>query len=130
MAPPPGNEARIKEAKGLSKSNLSKAESLYKEVLAKPPGANEAALRDYENALLGLGEVYRDNKKPDSLADLVKTSRTTLSSFAKAKTAKLGKRAVRSFSNIADSKQFASSLTSSMTFQTVSKPRSPSPSHV
>ena len=130
MAPPPGNEARIKEAKGLSKSNPSKAESLYKEVLAKPPGANEAALRDYENALLGLGELYRDNKKPDSLADLVKTSRTTLSSFAKAKTAKLGRLAIRSSKAIANCNQFASSLTTSMISRTASKPRSLSPNHV
>lgn len=90
MAPPPSNAVRIQEAKDLSKSEPFKAESIYQSVLSTPPGSNEAALRDYENALLGLGELYRDNKKSDQLADLVKTSRSTLSSFAKAKTAKLG----------------------------------------
>lgn len=90
MAPPPSNGTRITEAKELSKSSPSKAESVYKDVLSRPPGSNEAALRDYESALLGLGELYRDNKQPAELADLVKTSRSTLSSFAKAKTAKLG----------------------------------------
>lgn len=90
MAPPPSNATRIAEAKELSKTNPSKAETLYKDVLSKAPGSNEQALRDYENALLALGELYRDNKKVDELAELVKSSRLTLSSFAKAKTAKLG----------------------------------------
>ena len=94
MAPPPSNEARITEAKELSKSSPSKAESIYNDILSKQPGSNEAALRDYESALLGLGELYRDNKKTEQLAELVQTSRSTLSSFAKAKTAKLGQPAV------------------------------------
>jgi 26S proteasome regulatory subunit N6 len=91
MAPPPSNAERITEAKEASQTHPSKAEALYKGVLSRPPGSNEAALRDYENALLGLGELYRDTKNQEQLANLVKTSRSTLSSFAKAKTAKLGK---------------------------------------
>jgi hypothetical protein len=90
MAPPPTNEQKITEAKKISKSDAAKAESLYKEVLEKSPGSNEAALRDYENALVGLGELYRDHKRQGDLAQLVKASRTALASFAKAKTAKLG----------------------------------------
>lgn len=90
MAPPPTNESKIEEANRIAKTNPAKAEGLFKDVLAKPPGSNEAALRNYENALAGLGELYRDNKKAEELAELVKTSRSTLSSFAKAKTAKLG----------------------------------------
>jgi 26S proteasome regulatory subunit RPN6 N-terminal domain len=90
MAPPPTNEQKLAEAKRIAKSEPRKAESLYKEVLSKPPGSNEAALRDYENALVGLGELYRDLKRQEDLAELVKTSRSALSSFAKAKTAKLG----------------------------------------
>jgi 26S proteasome regulatory subunit N6 len=90
MAPPPSNAAKIEEAKKLSSSDPGKAENLYKEVLAKSPGSNQAALQDYENALVGLGELYRDHKQSENLAELVKTSRSTLSSFAKAKTAKLG----------------------------------------
>jgi 26S proteasome regulatory subunit RPN6 N-terminal domain len=92
MAPPPTNAARIAEANEVSKKDPSKAETIYKDVLSKAPGSNEQALRDYENALVGLGELYRDNKKVDELAELVKSSRLTLSSFAKAKTAKLGQR--------------------------------------
>jgi hypothetical protein len=87
MAPPP---SKVEEAKSLAKTEPQKAESLYKEVLAKSPGSNQAALQDYENALVGLGELYRDTKRIEDLAELVKTSRSTLSSFAKAKTAKLG----------------------------------------
>lgn len=90
MAPPPTGEHLIAEAKQASKTDPAKAEKLYKEVLARSPGVNETALRDYEAALIGLGELYRDYKNSKDLAELVKTSRQTLSSFAKAKTAKLG----------------------------------------
>lgn len=89
MAPPPVIAARISEAKELAGNSPSKAEAIYKDVLSKSPGSNEQALKDYENALVGLGELYRDNKKVEELAELVKSSPSTLSSFAKAKTAKL-----------------------------------------
>lgn len=90
MAPPPSNDSKVTEANKLAKSQPARAEALYKEVLAQSPGSNQAALQNYENALVGLGELYRDNKRVEDLAELVKTSRSTLSSFAKAKTAKLG----------------------------------------
>ena len=92
MAPPPSNADKLAEAKELSENDSSKAETTYKDVLSKAPVSNEQALKDYENALVGLGELYRNNKKADELAELVKSSRSTLSSFAKAKTAKLGQR--------------------------------------
>lgn len=82
---------RIAEAQKLAKSDPSKAESVYKDVLSKGPGSGEAALKDYESALMGLGELYRDQKKPKELSELVTSTRSTLSSFAKAKTAKIGK---------------------------------------
>lgn len=90
MAPAPVNTRRIEEAQKLRKTDPSEAEALYEDILSKGPGSGEAALREYETALIGLGELYRDTKKPDELAKLVRTSRSTLSSFAKAKTAKLG----------------------------------------
>jgi hypothetical protein len=90
MAPPPTNETKLSDAKKIGKSDPAKAEAIYKDVLSNAPGSNEAALRDYESALIGLGELHRDNKKAQELAKLVETSRGTLSSFAKAKTAKLG----------------------------------------
>lgn len=94
MAPPPADTKpdtkRIAEAQKLAKTNPSKAESIYKDVLSKGPGSGEAALKDYETALMGLGELYRDQKKSHELSELVTSSRSTLSSFAKAKTAKIG----------------------------------------
>lgn len=92
MAPTTDTADVLKEAKSQAKTAPSKAESLYQTILSKGPGSSEATSRGYEGALLGLGELYRDEKKPDELADLLKTSRSSFSSFAKAKSAKLGMR--------------------------------------
>ena len=91
MAPDPESTKRIEEAQKISKTEPAKAEAIYKDILSKGPGSGEAALRQYETALMSLGELYRDGKKSEELAELVRTSRSTLSSFAKAKTAKLGR---------------------------------------
>lgn len=90
MAPQPADTKRIAEAQKLAKADPSKAESVFKDVLSKGPESGEAALKDYETALMGLGELYRDQKKSHELSELVTSSRSTLSSFAKAKTAKIG----------------------------------------
>ena len=90
MAPEPTESAKIEEARKLGKTDPLKAEAIYKEILSKKPGASEAALREYESALMGLGESYRDTRKTDELAELVRSSTSSLSSFTKAKTAKLG----------------------------------------
>ena len=90
MAPNTENTKKIEEAQKLSKTNPPKAEQLYKDVLSKGPSTSEAALRDYETALMGLGELYSKERKPNELAELIRTSRSTLSSYARAKTAKLG----------------------------------------
>ena len=90
MALNPVNTKRVDEAQKLAKTDPAQAEKLYQEILSKGPGSSEVALREYETALMGLGELYRDGKKANELAELVRTSRSTLSSFAKAKTAKLG----------------------------------------
>jgi 26S proteasome regulatory subunit N6 len=86
---------RLEEAKAISSKEPAKAEQTYKYVLSQGPGSTEAASRDYEAALIGLGELYRDGKRSKELADLIKTSRDSFSSFAKAKTAKLGKYSLR-----------------------------------
>jgi hypothetical protein len=62
------------------------------ETQVKEALSNSKSDTDYESNLIALGELYRDNNRPNDLAELVKTSRTNLSSFAKAKTAKLGER--------------------------------------
>jgi len=84
------NSKRIEEAKRLSKEEPAKAEQIYKDILSKPPGANDRAVRDFENALMGLGELYRDHQRTQDLADLIQQTRDVLTSFARAKTAKLG----------------------------------------
>jgi hypothetical protein len=81
---------RIAEAQKLAKSEPTKAEEIYKDVLSTDPGSNDSAIKSYETALIGLGELYRDQKRVDALAELVKQARSVLSSFAKAKTSKLG----------------------------------------
>ena len=91
MAPNPENTKRLEEAKELARSNPGKSEALYKQILSEGPGTGDAALRDYEAALMGLGGLYRDHKKANDLGELVRASRSTLSSFAKAKTAKIGR---------------------------------------
>lgn len=90
MAPAATDSAKIEEARKLGKTDPLKAEAIYKEILSRKPGASEAALREYETALMGLGESYRDTRKTEELAELVRSSTSSLSSFTKAKTAKLG----------------------------------------
>lgn len=83
---------RLEEAKKQSKDEPAKAEQTYKDVLSKSPGSNDKAVREFESALVGLGELYRDHKRPQDLANLIQQTRDVLTSFARAKTAKLGKR--------------------------------------
>lgn len=90
MAPGPEVSQKITEAQSLSKPDPQKAEKIYKDILSKGPETGDASLHTYEAALIGLGKLYRDTNRPSELAELVRTSRSTLSSFAKAKTAKLG----------------------------------------
>ena len=90
MSDVPDDVFHLSDARAVAKTDAPKAESLYKKVLSKGLGSSEAALGNYEAALIGLGELYRDQKKPNELAELLKTSRSAFSSFAKAKTAKLG----------------------------------------
>lgn len=89
--PTPQDAKRIAEAQKLAKTDPKKAEATFKDVLSKEPGNTEAAIKTYETALVSLGELYRDQKRVDELAELIRQTRSALSSFAKAKTAKLGK---------------------------------------
>jgi 26S proteasome regulatory subunit N6 len=91
MAPVADSGKRIAEAQKLAKTEPAKAEQIYKEVLSTNPGSNEAAIKNYESALVGLGGLFRDQRRVDALAELVRQTRSVLSSFAKAKTSKLGK---------------------------------------
>jgi 26S proteasome regulatory subunit N6 len=59
----PADSARIVEAQKLVKTNPRKAESEFKEIISKSPSVtSDAAVREYETALVSLGELYRDEK--------------------------------------------------------------------
>lgn len=58
-----GDSERVREAKKVASSDARKAEQIYKEILSKPPSVtSDAAIREYETALVSLGELYRDAK--------------------------------------------------------------------
>lgn len=55
--------ARVQEAQKLAKSDPRKAEAIYKDIISKAPSTtSDAATREYETALISLGELYRDEK--------------------------------------------------------------------
>src|SRR5579859_2603583 len=96
-------QPRLEEAAAAKKKgDIVQAESIYNEILSTTAGSNESALREQEAALIQLGELYRDQKcvprisqrvivrDVEKLVQLTKTSRTIMSNFAKAKTAKIG----------------------------------------
>src|SRR6266536_3945572 len=54
----PADSARIQEAQKMAKMDPRKAEAQYKEIISKPPAAtSDAAVREYETALMNLGEL-------------------------------------------------------------------------
>lgn len=53
----------VKEAQALASTDPRKAEAIYKEIISKPPSVtSDAAVKEYETALISLGELYRDEK--------------------------------------------------------------------
>lgn len=57
-----GDSERLREAQKVAPSDPKKAEQIYKDIIAKPPSLTDAAVREYETALISLGELYRDQK--------------------------------------------------------------------
>ncbi|KAK3397137.1 putative 26s proteasome p44.5 protein [Sordaria brevicollis] len=105
---------RVREAQKLVSTDPRQAEQIYKDIISKPPSVtSDAAVREYETALVHLGELYRDEKNTQGLVDLVTQSRTVLSSFAKAKTAKLVRQLLDLFEAIPDSLDIQISVTKS-----------------
>ncbi|EMC95651.1 hypothetical protein BAUCODRAFT_34412 [Baudoinia panamericana UAMH 10762] len=104
---------RIEEAKQLSKDQPAKAEQIYKDILSKPPGTNDKAVREFESALMGLGELYRDHKRTQDLANLIQQTRDVLTSFARAKTAKLVRQLLDLFTAIPNTLDTQVSVTKS-----------------
>ena len=59
----PAHSERIQAAQKMAKVDPRKAEAQYKEIISKTPSAtSDAAVREYETALVSLGELYRDEK--------------------------------------------------------------------
>ncbi|KAK1777871.1 hypothetical protein QBC45DRAFT_177556 [Copromyces sp. CBS 386.78] len=105
---------RVREAQKVVSTDPRQAEQIYKDIISKPPSVtSDAAIREYETALIHLGELYRDEKNTQGLVDLVTQSRTVLSSFAKAKTAKLVRQLLDLFEPIPDSLDVQISVTKS-----------------
>ncbi|KIM74391.1 hypothetical protein PILCRDRAFT_80113 [Piloderma croceum F 1598] len=108
-------KALLAEAEASAQPNPSRAEQLYKQILdttsastnanAPQTGDKEQSLRDQETALVKLGELYRDQKNAQGLAEVITLSRAFMSSTAKAKTAKLIRTLLDYFIPIPDSKQ-------------------------
>lgn len=58
-----GESSRVQEAQEIAKTDPAKAEALYKDILSKTPGASsDAATREYETALISLGELYTQQR--------------------------------------------------------------------
>ncbi|KIM37949.1 hypothetical protein M413DRAFT_448211 [Hebeloma cylindrosporum] len=106
----------LEKAKASSSKNPKEAEGIYKQILStasastsngEPPRDDEQAqsLRDQELALVRLGELYRDQKNAQGLAEVITQSRAFMSSTAKAKTAKLIRTLLDHFSAIPDSQK-------------------------
>ncbi|KAG0137879.1 putative 26S proteasome non-ATPase regulatory subunit 11 [Tuber indicum] len=104
---------RLEEAQEIQKRDPARAEAMYKEMISKPPGMNDAELRDYELVLVALGGIYRDARRTGELAELIKASRSIMSSFAKAKTAKIVRQLIDLFTTIPDTLDIQISVTKS-----------------
>ncbi|PWN26723.1 putative 26S proteasome non-atpase regulatory subunit Rpn6 [Jaminaea rosea] len=88
----------------LASGDQSRGESILQSILSTPPKPDdEDALKQQEQALLRLGQLYRDTRNPTQLAATVRSSRTFMASIAKAKTAKLIRSLLDFFADIPDS---------------------------
>ena len=58
-----GDSERGREAQSIASSDPNKAAQIYQEIISKAPSVtSDAAIREYETALISLGELYRDQK--------------------------------------------------------------------
>ncbi len=58
-----GDSERVREAQKLASTDPEKAASIYQEIISKTPSVtSDAAIREYETALISLGELYRDQR--------------------------------------------------------------------
>ncbi|KAM6500055.1 PCI domain containing protein [Amanita muscaria] len=108
----PTTQGLLSQAESLISTDWTKAEALYKQILQDtaftsteaPKDAEQSQiLRDQETALVKLGELYRNQKNAEGLAQVITLSRSFMSSTAKAKTAKLIRTLLDFFSTIPNS---------------------------
>ncbi|KAL0946353.1 hypothetical protein HGRIS_012586 [Hohenbuehelia grisea] len=88
----------IAQADACKATEPKRAESIYKQILD-----STAASNDQESVLVKLGQLYRDQKNAEGVAELITLSRSFMSSTAKAKTAKLIRTLLDFFNAIPDS---------------------------
>ncbi|KAI0929288.1 hypothetical protein AcW1_006271 [Taiwanofungus camphoratus] len=107
----PSKEELLQEAQSLVSKNPQRAEAIYKEIIATPlkeyavTEEREREIRHQESALVKLGELYRDRKNAQGVSEVIKMSRSFVSSTAKAKTAKLIRTLLDCFNPIPASQQ-------------------------
>eukprot|EP00833_Pecoramyces_ruminatium_P004884 jgi/Orpsp1_1/1178916/evm.model.c7180000067216.1 len=77
------------EGEKLIKTSPNEAINFYKNILSTTYDSKEENARTKETAIIKLGEIYSSQKKPDELADLIRSSRNFLISIPKAKSAKI-----------------------------------------
>lgn len=86
--------------------NNQEGERILKSILTnQSTSTDDAQLKEQEAALLRLGGLYRDTQNAEALAETVRSSRTFMSSIAKAKTAKLVRTLIDYFEGIPGSQQ-------------------------
>ncbi|KAI9475660.1 MAG: PCI domain-containing protein [Benjaminiella poitrasii] len=91
---------RLQEADVLKEAKkFEEAIRFYKEILTEKSN-DEETLREQEQAVTQLGQIYRDLHLPQELADLIRSSHSFMLSIAKAKTAKLIRTLIDYFSDI------------------------------
>ncbi|KAF9047153.1 PCI-domain-containing protein [Hymenopellis radicata] len=113
---PPTTAQLLAEADSASKTDTKRAEALYKQILSSSTSTPSTSLedvqqqkaqtlRDQETALVNLGQLYRDQKNAQGVAEVISLSRSFMSSTAKAKTAKLIRTLLDYFNTIPNSQQ-------------------------
>lgn len=58
-----GDSDRVQQAQKLRKEDPRKAEEILSGIISQPPSVNsDAAIKEYETALIALGELHRDER--------------------------------------------------------------------
>ncbi|KAG5642572.1 hypothetical protein DXG03_002559 [Asterophora parasitica] len=103
----------LTQAAAAAPTDPKRAEALYKRILDDTAASTSndirteeasQSLREQETALVKLGELYRDQRNAQGLAEVITLSRAFMSSTAKAKTAKLIRTLLDFFLPIPDSR--------------------------